>query len=217
MTSLPPSASVATQTTGGKLCAPSALRNAPVITALLRDVAPPAGRALEIASGTGQHITALAAAIPQISWHPSEIAADRIASIDAYAAEAALDNLHPAQVLDASQSGWSTEHRPYDMIYMGNLLHLISQVAASTLLSEAAKALTPTGTFVVYGPFMRSGQLTSEGDAKFHAELHAADPTIGYKDDQWVKQMLTHAGLAAIVIQDMPANNLAFIAQRELS
>lgn len=217
MTSLPPSASVANHTVDGKLCAPSALRNAPVIVELLQEVVPAKGRALEIASGTGQHVAALATAIPHIDWYPTEIASDRITSIDAYAAQAALDNLRPAQILDAAKQGWATMHLPYDLIYLGNLLHLISLDAATTVLCEAANALTPQGNLVIYGPFKRAGVLTSAGDAKFDAELRAANPAIGYKDDQWMKQILTGAGLHVSLVRNMPANNLAFIANREPS
>ncbi|MEH6740332.1 MAG: DUF938 domain-containing protein [Sulfitobacter sp.] len=215
MNKLPPNASVASQTEDGKLCAPSALRNAPVIVELLQQIAPPRGRALEIASGTGQHISALAAAIPQIDWYPTEIAVDRITSIDAYAAQAALDNLRPAQLLDASVQGWAASHIPYDLIYLGNLLHLISAEAAATVLHEAASTLAPQGHFVIYGPFKRDGILSSDGDARFDAELRAANSEIGYKDDQWIKQVLTGAGLDASLVQNMPANNLAFIAKRK--
>lgn len=214
---LPPSASVAMGTGNGKLSAPSALRNTPVIVELLQEHAPAKGRALEIASGTGQHITALASAITHIDWHPSEIASERITSIDAYADQAKLDNLHPAQLLDATMQGWTANHTPYDLIYLGNLLHLISMDAATAVLSQAVKALTNEGTFVIYGPFKRAGILTSTGDVKFDAELRGADPTIGYKDDRWIKQMLTGAGLHATLVRDMPANNLAFIAKREPS
>lgn len=213
MSRLPTSASVATAAEGDKLFAPSAERNLHVITTFLSEVAPPHGRALEIASGTGQHITALAAALPNLDWFPSEIAPDRIASINAYTATAQLPNLHPATTLDATQIGWAAQHIPFDLIHLGNLLHLISQPAAQTLLTEAALALSPSGTLTLYGPFMRKGLLTSEGDAKFHAELNAADPAIGYKDDAWVNEVLTSAGLSLSVIQ-MPANNLAFIAKR---
>ncbi len=217
MSTLPPNASVATQLDGGKLSAPSALRNTPVIVELLQNIAPARGRALEIASGTGQHISALATAISQLDWQPTEIAADRITSIDAYAAQAGVQNLRPALLLDAAQAGWAKGHPPYDLVYLGNLLHLISSEAAATVLSEAANALAAQGHFVIYGPFKRSGTLTSEGDTKFDAQLRAADPKIGYKDDQWVKEILTGAGLNVSLVQNMPANNLAFITKREPS
>lgn len=211
----PPSASVAAALEGGKLFAPSAERNLQVIVALLRAVAPASGRALEIASGTGQHIAALAAALPALDWYPTEIAPARLASIDAYAADAGLPNLHPAQLLDAARAGWAADHARCDLVYLGNLLHLIPHEAAATVLQEASQVLSPTGRLVVYGPFMRNGVLTSEGDRKFHGELRAADPTIGYKDDQWVRQVLTAAGMRLPDIRDLPANNLGFVAQPE--
>lgn len=213
MNRLPPSASVVTPADGDRLLAPSAVRNLPVILALVQDVAPAQGRALEIASGTGQHIAALAAAHPAISWQPSDLTPDRLASIDAHAT--GLSNLRPAKLLDAAQSGWADAHDPYDLIYLGNLLHLIPQAAAETVLREASRALAPKGALVVYGPFMRAGVLTSEGDLKFHTELRAADSDIGYKDDIWVAQVLTASGLSHPVVRDMPANNLSFIARRE--
>lgn len=213
MSRLPPSASIATVAEGAKLFSPSAERNLPVLTDFLREVAPRTGRALEIASGTGQHIAALASALPNVAWFPSEIAPDRIASINAYAATAQRGNLHPAILLDATEQGWSADHTPFDLIHLGNLLHLIPQAAAHTVLTEAAQALTPNGTLTLYGPFMRDGSLTSEGDAQFHAELSAADPAIGYKNDQWIKEVLTSAGLS-LSVREMPANNLAFIAKR---
>lgn len=215
MTRLPPSASVAQPIGENKLFAPSALRNEPAITALLRGVAPESGRALEIASGTGQHVTAFAAALPGLLWQPTEIAADRIASIDAYAAEAALPNLAPARSLDASAPGWARDHPPYALIYMGNLLHLLPEPTAAAILVQTAQALETGGIFVIYGPFKRAGTLTSEGDIRFDAELRAADPAIGYKDVEWATHLLTGAGLTAAPPHEMPANNLALIARRE--
>ena len=54
--SLPKSASVANPHSDGRLIASSATRNFALILALAKRVAPESGKALEIASGTGQHI-----------------------------------------------------------------------------------------------------------------------------------------------------------------
>ena len=213
MSRLPPNASVATALEGGKLANPSAQRNAAAIVEMVQQVAPTQGRALEIASGTGQHVFALASALPALVWHPSDIAPDRLTSINAYTT--GLPNVRPAVMLDATEDGWSDGQEPFDLIYLGNLLHLIPQDAAQTLLTQAARALAPAGTLVVYGPFMRGGALTSDGDAKFHADLQAADPDIGYKDDAWVKEVLTAGDLVLSMVRDMPANNLSFISRRE--
>ncbi|MGR3815326.1 MAG: DUF938 domain-containing protein [Cognatishimia activa] len=198
---------------GAKLFAPSAARNIAPIASELAQIAPHRGKALEIASGTGQHIIAHAKAHPDILWQPTEIDKDRIASIDAYVTQAALSNLAPAIELDATASGWGTTVR-YDLMLLSNLLHLISAQEAQTILSEAAQALSPKGRFMIYGPFIRSGKLTSEGDANFHASLRTQDPEIGYKDDTWLEATAQDAGLTLYRKTEMPANNLAFTFQK---
>lgn len=210
----PPSASVAHATQGAKLSAPSALRNAPALLSLLHEIAPPSGRALEIASGTGEQVLAFATALPALEWQPTEIDPLRLASIDAYRTEASLPNLRAARLLDAAAAGWGADETPYDLIHLTNLLHLISERAAMTVLHEVARALSRGGIFVLHGPFRRSGALTSEADARFDADLRAADPMIGYKDDLWIRERLSNAGLSVKIIRDMPANNLAFIAEK---
>ena len=61
---LPDSASVATPGEDGRLFAPSAARNVNAILDLVAHHIPDHGDAMEIASGTGEHILALANAFP---------------------------------------------------------------------------------------------------------------------------------------------------------
>ena len=211
---LPPTASVAEDAGGGRLFAASSARNVGPIADLLAEVAPPAGRALEIASGTGQHVVVLAGRLPGLDWQPTEPDAERRASIDAHAGDSGLGNIRPAQPLDACAPGWSADWAGRDLIVLSNLLHLISDTEALTLIEEAARALAPGGTFVVYGPFKRDGELTSEGDARFDAQLREADPEIGYKDDVAIRAAMTRAGLTVTRTAEMPANNLALVATR---
>ncbi|MEM9578508.1 MAG: DUF938 domain-containing protein [Pseudomonadota bacterium] len=211
---LPETASVAHESQGGKLFAPAAERNAAALCDLLRDHAPKRGRALELASGTGQHVVDFARACPGLIWHPSEVSAERRASIDAYRAEAALPNLRPARFLDATRAGWGAAHAGMSLIVLVNLLHLIPTPQAITVVAEAVSALGPDGRFLIYGPFTRSGAFTSDGDARFHAQLSGADPAIGYKDDAQVEDWLRQVGAARLHRVEMPANNLAFIAAR---
>ncbi|MGR3760123.1 DUF938 domain-containing protein [Roseobacteraceae bacterium NS-SX3] len=212
--SVPGAASVAEPSADGKLFAPSAARNAEPLCDLLEQVAPREGRALEIASGTGQHVAAYAARLPGLIWQPTEVDASRRASIDAHAAETGLTNILPAQALDATAPGWGAAAGPADLVMLSNLLHLISGGEARTLITEAALALAPGGRLVVYGPFMRAGELTSEGDRSFHAALQAHDPETGYKDDFDVIGWMQGAGLELREAVEMPANNLALVAER---
>lgn len=211
---LPKSASVATPMEGAKLHAPAAARNARFLCDLLERHAPPSGEALEIASGTGQHIVAFAKALPGLMWQPTEVDDTRRASIDAYGAEADLPNLRPARLLDATRPDWHRAEPPVDLIVLVNLLHLIDDTATEALLQQALAALRPGGRFIAYGPFKRAGVLTSPGDKRFDADLRAADPAIGYKDDRDIIRRLATAGAASVQPIDMPANNLAFVATK---
>ena len=211
---LPDSASVATPDEGGKLFAPSAARNVTPLVDALQKIAPNKGAALEIASGTGQHVAAYARAFPQLNWHPTEIAPERIASIEAYLTEAALPNVAQPQILDATSPKWSDGIRSFEFVLLSNLLHLISRPEANILLSEAAKALAPSGTLAIYGPFSRNGTLVSAGDQDFDASLRAQDPEIGYKSDTDVLAIGQTHGLQSKEPIEMPANNLMLVWQK---
>ena len=210
----PATHSIAHKAEGARLFAPSAARNVEVICNLLATVAPATGSALELASGTGQHVTRFAARLPGLNWQPSEIDPARRASIDAHAADGGLSNIAPALALNATAPGWGARHTGQDLIVLANLLHLITQADTQTLILEAASALAPRGRLVIYGPFMRGGELTSEGDTAFHASLSAGDSLIGYKDDFDVMDLLQAAGLGMVEVVEMPANNLALVAEK---
>lgn len=212
---LPASASIAEAIDDVKLFAPSAARNTAPLVTVVRDNAPKRGAALEIASGTGQHIIAYAAATPQLHWHPTELDALRRASIDAYVVESGLGNIAPAEHLDATAQGWADHGAPKELIVLSNLLHLISVPEARTILEQVSRSLTPGGVFILYGPFRRNGQLISEADREFDGQLRQADPAIGYKETQEIAEWLTKANLMVDKIVEMPANNLAFISRKE--
>ena len=210
---LPPNASVAQAQEGDKMHAPAAARNAQAIIDLLSRIAPASGTALELASGTGQHVVQFAKALPHLTWQPTEVAADRLKSIAAYRAEAGIDTLLPPLPLNATSPGWGAKHA-VDLIVLINLAHLIGVAELKTLLGEVGMALQPGGQFVLYGPFMRDGQLISDGDRSFHATLTASDPEIGYKNTVDVAAWMADEGLDLTESIEMPANNLALIAKR---
>ncbi len=209
---LPPNASVATEGDDGKLVAPAASRNATVLCDLLARVAPSTGRALELASGTGQHVSAFARRMPGLHWQPSEVTAERRASIDAYTT--GIPNTAAAVHLDATASGWHKSIARQDLIVLINLLHLISWPEVKTLVAESAYALNTGGRLIMYGPFMRAGRLTSDGDQRFHDALVQQDPEIGYKNDAEILALLEVSNLELVEVVQMPANNLAFVAKK---
>jgi SAM-dependent methyltransferase len=193
--------------------APSAARNLEPIAAVLTRHLPAQGRALELASGTGQHVVEFAARFPGLDWQPSDLDPENLASIAARAARAGAANLRAPIRLDACAPGWGAG-QAWDAICLTNLLHLISAPEAEALLAEVARALAPGGVFALYGPFRQASRLTSDGDRSFDASLRAQDPAIGYKDIEWVEARLSEGGLTCRDRIAMPANNLMLIAGR---
>jgi SAM-dependent methyltransferase len=198
----------------GRRMAPSATRNAEAIRDVLAAQAPTTGRALELASGTGQHAAVLAQALPGLDWQPTDRDPGNLPSINAWAAWSGAANLRPARVLDAGAPGWGAAHGPCALVLVMNLLHLVPEAVARSVVAEAAQALAPGGLLAIYGPFLRDGRTTSEGDAAFDASLRAQDPTIGYKDAAVVLGWMAAAGLAPRPPVLMPANNLFLLADR---
>ena len=197
-----------------RLSAPAALRTREDIACALTEFAPTQGTALELASGTGEHVVVFARIMPGIAWQPTEVNAVRCASVAAHCADAALPNIHPPRHLDALRPRWSNDFHGMDLIHLGNLIHLITWKETEILVGEVAMALAPGGRFTVYGPFMRAGELTSPGDASFHAQLATQNPAIGYKDDFELIDLMGLHGLQLVGVVEMPANNLLFVTQK---
>ena len=213
-TKLPDTASVAVSQGDGRLFAPSAGRNSAPIVNLIKRIAPEPGNALEIASGTGQHIVQLALSLPNIIWSPSDVEGKRLKSISAWVESENLLNIKPPIYLDATETGWAKSLAKSNFILLVNLLHLISWDETETLIGELSIALKTKGIALVYGPFMRNGQLTSEGDKNFHTSLIQTDPDIGYKNDLEMLTLFSNSGLVHLETVEMPANNAAFVLQK---
>ncbi|MGB3408491.1 MAG: DUF938 domain-containing protein [Jannaschia sp.] len=196
--------------TSGLMVAPSALRNLGPIVDVLVPRLPRRGDVLELASGTGQHIAALAVHRPDLTFHPTEPDPVRRAAIDARCQ--GLENVAPAGDLDACAPGWAIVEGA-DAIVVVNLLHLISDAEMSILLDEASRALAPGGLFAIYGPFLRDGVAVSEGDVQFDADLRAQDAAVGYKDVEVLRTVLSVLGFTFDAIE-MPANNLMLLARK---
>ena len=197
-----------------KLYSASAARNAPIILEVLSQYLPDRGKVLEIASGTGQHCIYFAEAFCNLEWQPSEINPKRLDSIQAYVRETNQVNIKMPLSLDATTKNWAKEIDAYNVIIAINFFHLISNKEMKILIRESSLALQTNSYFVIYGPFMRGGELTSDQDIKFHTSLVECDPDIGYKDDFDLLDEIEANNLSPEAIIEMPSNNLMFIAKK---
>ena len=211
---LPPTANQAANIGKKKLYSDSAARNAPVILEVLSQYLPDKGKVLEIASGTGQHCAFFAKTFCNLEWQPSDIDPKRLDSIKAYITETNQANINMPISLDATAENWAQKINAYNVIIVINIFHLISNKEMKSLIRESSLALQTSSYFVIYGPFMRGGELTSDQDIKFHKSLIDCDPDIGYKDDFDILDEIEANNLSPEAIIEMPSNNLMFIAKK---
>ncbi len=197
-----------------KLFSDSAARNTSVIVEVLSQYLPEKGKVLELASGTGQHCSYFAKTFDNIEWQPSDIDPKRLESIEAYIQEIDQENINTPLLLDVTAYDWAKKINDYDVIITINIFHLISNKEMKNLIRESSFALKSNGYFIIYGPFMRSGELISDQDFKFHTSLIEYDQEIGYKDDFDMLDEIEENNLSPEAVIEMPANNVMFIAKK---
>ena len=191
----------------GRRSAPAAARNAGPLIEALEARLPAQGQMLELASGTGQHAAAFAAAFPALHWQPSDVDAGQRDSIAAWRRQSGLPNLAAPLALDIA-APWPVERHSLQGVLTINLLHLVPDRLVARLFEDARAALAPGGRLILYGPFLRGSSYASEGDRSFDASLRARDPEIGYTSVETVSEFAVSAGLAPVATDAMPANNL---------
>ena len=196
---------------------PAADRNKQPILDVLRQLLPAQGRALEVASGTGQHVAWFAAGLPEWSWQPSDAHPAAFASIAAWAAHQGVTNVLPAIVLDVMAAQWLADDSPapqFDAIYCANMLHIAPWATCAALMRGSARHLAPDGVLITYGPYLEQGVPTSDGNLAFDHSLRARDPTWGIRWREDVEREAAHAGLRLSERHAMPANNLLLVWTR---
>lgn len=192
---------------------PAADRNRSFILDVLRGVLPERGVVLEVASGTGQHAAFFAAHLPGIVWQPSDPDLEARASIEAFRAEAGLENLRPPLALDAHGEAWPVE-APLDAVVCINMIHIAPWSACEGLVRGAARALRQGGVLYLYGPYRIGGAFTAPSNEAFDATLRARDPSWGVRDLEAVTELAASAGLAREAVVPMPANNHSVVLRR---
>jgi SAM-dependent methyltransferase len=196
---------------GGRRNAPAAERNKEPILEVLRRVLPPSGLVLEIASGTGQHVTHFAGALPGLQWQPSDPDPAHLESIRAWADE--LPNVREPLVLDVRRRPWPIERA--DALICSNMIHIAPWAAAEALVAGSADLLGPGGALFIYGPFRRFGGHTAPSNEAFDAQLRARDPQWGVRDLEAVETLAQAAGLVLEEVVEMPANNLSVLFRQQ--
>ncbi len=189
-------------------------RNKQPILEVLRQILPAQGSALEIASGTGQHVTWFAAALPQWRWQPSDAISDGFSGIEVLVAQQALSNVQRPVLIDVTDAHWALGDGSFDLVYCANMLHISPWRSCAALMHGTARHLAKEGRLVTYGPYLEHGVPTAEGNLAFDQSLRARNPAWGIRHREDVEEMAASAGLQLVERHAMPANNLLLVWAR---
>ena len=189
--------------------APSAERNKQPILEVLTRVLPSTGLVLEIGSGTGQHVTHFAKALPGLVFQPSEMDEGLHASIAAWTRHEKLANVRPPLAFDVMRLPWPVSAA--DAVVCINVIHISPWEATLALMKGASEILPPGGVLVTYGPYRRNGRHTAPSNEAFDTSLKARDPRWGVRDMEEVVAAAKGAGIVFKEVVAMPANNFTLI------
>ena len=191
---------------------PSALRNKEPIREVVSKYLKAGMKVLEIASGTGTHVSHMAAGIPGVTWQPSELDPGRLVDIADAAAEAGVaDRVRKPVSIDISKplEGQIDTGEKYDAVFNSNMVHISPYKCAKGLFDAAGKVLKPgTGRLIMYGPFGFDGIITPESNVNFDLSLRSQNPEWGIRDvTRELAGEANRNGLKLEATHDMPANN----------
>ena len=195
------------------LSSPAAGRNREPILQVLRGRLAPGARVLEIASGSGEHATWFAQALPEVAWRPSDHDAQALASIAARRAAGGPPNLLEPLRLDATDDA-TWPQGPFDAVVCINMIHIAPWKAAEGLMRLAEAVLTPEGLLYLYGPYREGGRHTAPSNAAFDESLRTRDPAWGVRDLEDVEALAERHGLRLSERIAMPANNLSLVFRK---
>ncbi len=194
---------------------PSAERNKQPILEILQSVLPASGRALEIASGTGQHVVWFARYLPQWTWQPTDLHRGALynveANIEAGVDGESLDNVYAPLQLNVLDSPWPLDDQKFDLVLCINMLHIAPWASCAALMQGCARHLATDGVLVTYGPYIEDGVPTVASNLAFDESLRAHDPSWGLRRREDVEAQAALAGLYLRSRHAMAANNLVLV------
>jgi SAM-dependent methyltransferase len=192
-------------------------RNRDPILQVFREILPPSGHVLELASGAGNHINYFAPHFPQLQFQPSDYNVDVFETMKQKRAEKGNANVaDPIKIdLTAPETWPDPKDRLYDVIFVVNLFQVAPVSIIDGIAQVAARVLTKDGIVAIYGPFRVDGKYTTVSNEAFDKEILAAKvPEWGLKDVRDLERTANKYGIALKKIIDMPANNFILIFGR---
>ena len=196
---------------------PATGRNKEVILDVLKDVLPNSGTVLEVASGSGQHVSYFAQNMPHLKWQPSDPDAASRASVDAWRYDHKVTkSVAPAIDIDALVDIWSlAQIKDMSAIISINMVHITPWMAYLGLLRNASRVLSPGGVLYLYGPFKVGGVHIAQSNADFDLSLQEKNAEWGVRNLDDVAEEALKQNFQLMKTVRMPANNFSVIFHKK--
>ena len=196
-----------------RLVFPATARNKDHIGNLLERFLPSNVSVLEIASGSGEHGVNFQERFPDVTWQTSDPDPCHRKSISAWIAHQGLTLKMPQPLdLDVEKRPWllseSIRSKLKGIICI-NMLHISPWSCTIALFEESQNLLRKDDFLMLYGPFKRNGQHTSESNSLFHESLRTQNSSWGIRNLEEVIEMGVENTFKRHEIFQMPANNLS--------
>ena len=193
--------------------APAVPRNREPILEVLRPYLPSRGLVLEVASGSGEHVTYFAkASAADLIFQPSDPDPGARASIDAWTAALGLHNIRPALALDAASEVWPIASA--DSVVCINMIHITPWAATVGLMRGAAAVLPFGGLLYVYWAFPSRRPPHGAEQSSLRSRPPNERSAWGVRDIEAVATLAAAHGFAGPLVKEMPANNLSLFFER---
>lgn len=193
-------------------------RNRDAILEVLKERLPKSdGHVLEIASGSGMHLSYFAPHFEHLRFHPSDVEEEVFGNIKKLKLESGVNNVEDPVKLDLlSPETWSNpSEQLFDVIISINILQVAPLEVLEGMMQCSAKLLKSGGFLYMYGPFKVNGEFSSPSNEKFDRELRSAGvPSWGLKD---VADVTSTAALNGLILKekiDMPVNNFSLLLSK---
>ena len=200
-----------------RLFFPATERNRGPIGEVLSKILPLNGFVLEIASGSGEHGVIFQERFPNIHWQTSDPNPSYRKSISAWIKHQGLMAKMPEPLdLDVQKRPWplTADFRSsLKTIVCINMIHISPWGCTKALFEEAGNLLEKDQIMMLYGPFKRNNEHTSESNSRFDQSLKLQNPTWGVRDIKEVSEIGRKNGFENHDVFEMPANNLSVIFQ----
>ena len=138
-------------------------RNRDPILNVFKELFPPTGDVLELASGSGAHINYFAPHFKQHQFQPSDYDADVFETINNFRAEQGNTNVaDPIKIDLAKPETWPDPGaKLYDVVFVINLFQVAPLSIIDGIAQIAARVLKPSGFLAIYGPFKVDAKYTT--------------------------------------------------------